>query len=194
MIGVEARTAAPVVSIRARGGVIFGSGGFTANAEMCLDYLRGPIFGGCTVATGEGDFVHIGGAVGAKLGNMNHAWRWPVILEQALRPGARRVAMGCLEWRQHDPGEPLRPPRRQREDPYNERTQAHFDWDPYTATYPNLILFMIYDQRTRERFGDTSGVILRPGLNAPFIRSGHTFEELDDVDRSTARRDWQTDR
>ena len=37
------------VTIRARKAVVFGSGGFTANPELCLNFLRGPIFGGCTV-------------------------------------------------------------------------------------------------------------------------------------------------
>jgi succinate dehydrogenase/fumarate reductase flavoprotein subunit len=179
VIGVEARTGpSQVVSIRARRGVIFGSGGFTANPDMCLNYLRGPIFGGCTVATGEGDFVHIGGAAGAKLANMNNAWLWPVLLEQALQSRSTPGGVGSL------PGDSMiqvnKYGRRvvNEKIQYNERTQAHFLWDPYRAEYPNLILFMIYDQRTRERFGGTNGVVLRPGLNAPFIHSGQTLEEL----------------
>ena len=61
---------------------------------------------------------------------------------------------------------------------YNERTQAHFYWDPHTCSYPNLILFIIYDQFTRERFGNTTGVVLRPGTSAPYVLTGQTLEEL----------------
>ncbi len=178
-IGLEAtsRDGRPV-TIRARKAVVFGSGGFTANPELCLNFLRGPIFGGCTVPTGEGDFVQIGSAAGAKLANMGHAWWWPVILEQALQ--FRSTPSGISQ----PPGDSMimvnRLGRRvvNEKIQYNERTQAHFAWDPHTCSYPNLILFMIYDQFTRERFGETSGVVVRPGLSAPYVLSGQTLDEL----------------
>ncbi|PWT86850.1 MAG: flavoprotein, partial [Blastocatellia bacterium] len=177
-VGLEAMTEDKTVSIRARKGVIFGSGGFTSNAEMSLNFLRGPVFGGCTVPSGQGDFVHIGAAAGAKLANMANAWWWPVILEQALQfrstPGGigqppgdsmitvnrygRRVVNECIQ--------------------YNERNQAHFAWDPQTCSYPNLIMFVIYDQFTRDRFGETSGLVVRQGITAPYILGGQTLEEL----------------
>jgi succinate dehydrogenase/fumarate reductase flavoprotein subunit len=178
IVGLEATTDDRMVAIRARKGVIFGSGGFTSNPELSLSFLRGPIFGGCTVPSGQGDFVHIGAAAGAKLANMANAWWWPVMLEQALQfrstPGGigqpsgdsmitvnrfgRRVVN---EWIQ-----------------YNERNQAHFAWDPHTCSYPNLIMFIIYDQFTRDRFAETSGLVVRQGIKAPYILSGQTLEEL----------------
>src|SRR5262245_33660773 len=166
------------VTIRARKAVVFGSGGFTANPELCLNFLRGPIFGGCTVPTGEGDFVQIGSAAGAKLANMGHAWWWPVILEQALQ--FRSTPSGISQ----GPGDSMimvnRLGRRvvNEKIQYNERTQADFERDPHTCSYPNLILFIIYDQFTRERFGETSGLVVRPGLEAPYVISGHALEEL----------------
>ncbi len=177
LVGLEATAGDRTVAIRARKGVIFATGGFTSNPEMCLSFLRGPIFGGCTVPSGQGDFVHIGSAAGAKLANMPHAWWFPQIVEQALQ--VRSTGTGALpsgdsmiavnrfgrrvvnEWVQ-----------------YNERTQAHFAWDPRTGSYPNLILFVVYDQFTRERFGDTSGIVVRPGIKASYIHSGQTLEEL----------------
>jgi 3-oxosteroid 1-dehydrogenase len=177
VVGLEATVDDRTVAIRARKGVIFGTGGFTSNPEMCLGFLRGPVFGGCTVPSGQGDFVHIGGAAGAKLANMAHAWWWPIILEQALQfrstpmgvnpSGDSMIAVNRFgrrvvnEWVQ-----------------YNERTQAHFVWDPHTCSYPNLILFVVYDQFTRERFGDRGGLVVRPGIKAPYILSGQTLEEL----------------
>ena len=177
VVGLEAATDNRTVAIRARKAVIFGTGGFTSNPEMCLSFLRGPIFGGCTVPSGQGDFVHIGSAAGAKLANMSHAWWWPIILEQALQfrstptgvnpSGDSMITVNRFghrvvnEWVQ-----------------YNERTQAHFAWDPRTCSYPNLILFVIYDQFTRERFGDRGGLVVRPGVKASYILSAQTLEEL----------------
>jgi succinate dehydrogenase/fumarate reductase flavoprotein subunit len=177
VVGVEAATEGKIVTIRAHKGVIFGTGGFTANAEMCFNYLRGPIFGGCGVQTNEGDLVKIASAVRAKLGNMNHAWWSSVLVEQALQnratpgntslPGDSSVSVNCYGKRVVN--EKLQ---------YNERTQAHFYWDPVTGRYPNQILMNIYDQSSRERFGGTSGAVVRPGLNAPYVISGNTLEEL----------------
>jgi succinate dehydrogenase/fumarate reductase flavoprotein subunit len=178
VVGLEATSENRTVAVRARKAVIFGSGGFTSNPELSLSFLRGPVFGGCTVPSGQGDFVHIGAAAGAKLANMANAWWWPVMLEQALQfrstPGGvgqpsgdsmitvnrfgRRVVN---EWIQ-----------------YNERNQAHFAWDPHTCGYPNLIMFILYDQFTRDRFGETSGLVVRQGIKAPYILSGQTLEEL----------------
>jgi succinate dehydrogenase/fumarate reductase flavoprotein subunit len=179
VIGIEGETRdGKTLTVRTRKAVIFGSGGFTANPELCLNFLRGPIFGGCTVPTGEGDFVHIGAAAGATLANMTNAWWWPVILEQALQ--FRSTPSGISQ----PPGDSMIQVNRfgrrvvNEQIQYNERTQAHFAWDPYTCSYPNLILFMIYDQFTRERFGTTDGLVLRPGLSAPYILAGETLEDL----------------
>jgi hypothetical protein len=179
VVGVEARTADnKTISVRARKGVIFGTGGFTANPDMSLNYLRGPIFGGCTVPTGEGDFVKIASSVRAKLANMTNAWWWPVMVEQALQnrstpggisqtPGDSVILVNCEGKRCVN--EKIQ---------YNERNQAHFYWDPVHGRYPNQIMMMVYDQPCRERFGGGGGMILRPGLNAPYVISGQTIEEL----------------
>ena len=179
VIGLEAKTGdSKLVSVRARKGVIFGSGGFTANPELSLNYLRGPIFGGCTVPAGEGDFVSMGAGVGAKLANMNNAWWWPVILEQALQ--SRSVPNGVAQ----PPGDSViqvnRYGRRCSNEKiqYNERTQSHFVWDPLTASYPNLIQFVIYDQFCRDRFGSGTGVVLKPGISAPYVLSAATLQDL----------------
>ena len=70
--------------IKANRGVIFTTGGFTHNKQMRLDFLKGPVFGGCAAPTCEGDFVHIGTKAGAQLGNMSNAWWAQLPLEQAL--------------------------------------------------------------------------------------------------------------
>ena len=179
VVGVEATTDSgrTTVAVRARKGVVFGSGGFTHNPEMCLNHLRGPIFGGCAAPTNEGDFVHIGTAAGASLGNMTNAWWWPVMLEPALQS---RDTRGFTQL----PGDSMIQVNRfghrvvNEKIQYNERTQAHFAWDPSRGEYPNLVLFMIYDEFTRERFGGTSAAIPSSGVTAPFVLEGQTLEEL----------------
>jgi len=54
VVGVEARKIdKSVVRIRARKGVIFGSGGFTQNRDLMQQFQPGPTFGGCAVPTNE---------------------------------------------------------------------------------------------------------------------------------------------
>jgi 3-oxosteroid 1-dehydrogenase len=183
VVGMEVKTGdQKTVTMRARKGVIFASGGFTANPDLCLNFLRGPIFGGCTVPTGEGDFIYIGTGVGAKLANMNNAWWWPVLVEQALQ--SRSVPRGIGELA----GESMilvnRHGRRTVNEKiqYNERTQSHFVWEPNSASFPNLIQFVIYDQFCRERFGgERMGLIAKPGISVPYVLTAQTLEELAQV-------------
>lgn len=138
--------------IGARKGVVFATGGFTHNIEMCQQFLKGPIYGGCAAPSAEGDFVGIGTATGARLGNMQNAWWVQIPLEESI--AVRSVATGiwCL------PGDSMiqvnRYGRRFVDEKfvYNERTQAHFVWDAMSGTYPNLISLLIYDERTSREY------------------------------------------
>jgi succinate dehydrogenase/fumarate reductase flavoprotein subunit len=178
VVGIEAKNESKTVAVRARKGVIFGTGGFTANADMSLRYLRGPIFGGCGVPTCEGDLITMATAVRAKLSNMNNAWWSSIPLDHALQnrsvpegggitPGDSSILVNCEGRRCCN--EKIQ---------YNERGQVHHYWDPVRARYPNAIMIMIYDQSCRERFGGTSGAIVRPGLTSPMVISGDTLEQL----------------
>ena len=168
-----------VKNIRARKGVVFGSGGFIHNKDMRLNYLRGPVYGGCTMAAAEGDFVSIGSAAGAKLGNMNNAWWAQILFEQAVENSA--VPMNVFI----PPGDSMilvnRYGKRYVNEKfvYNERSQSHFHWDPLRAEYPNLLSFMIYDQRVAE---DNSGIWPIPDIasvaSTPYVISGNTLTEL----------------
>jgi 3-oxosteroid 1-dehydrogenase len=192
VIGVEAITGDNrIVTVRAKRGVIFGSGGFTANTEMCLNYLRGVIFGGCAAPTNEGDLVPIATSVRAKLANMNHAWFWSVIVEQALQfrivpagigqiPGDSSILVNAYGTRCVN--EKIQ---------YNERTQVHFVWDPVRARYPNHIMIMLYDQSCRERFADSPiaqgigpGLIAKDGTTARHIMTAATLDGLTEVIRA----------
>jgi succinate dehydrogenase/fumarate reductase flavoprotein subunit len=96
VIGLEAITddGQRTVAVRARKGVIFGSGGFTHNRELRMKMLRGPVFSGCGPVTNEGDLIYIAGAVGAKFTNMAHAWWHPQVLELALQTTATNLSGG----------------------------------------------------------------------------------------------------
>jgi 3-oxosteroid 1-dehydrogenase len=181
VIGVETTTADnQTLSVRARRGVIFGSGGFTMNPDLCRTYLRGPIFGGCAAPTNQGDFVLIAQAVGAQLGNMANAFWGPCVVEQALvsrsvpsaifsLPGDSLIQVNCE-------GKRVADEKRY----YNDRTQVHFYYDPHRGRYPNLIQILIYDQRCRERFGTNNpfGIMSAPGTSAAAVMTAQTLDEL----------------
>ncbi|HYC55971.1 MAG TPA: FAD-dependent oxidoreductase [Candidatus Binatia bacterium] len=178
VIGVEAtRMDKTTVRLRARKGVIFGSGGFTNNKDLVLQFQPGPVFGGCAVPTNEGDFVYMGTAAGARLGQMSSAWRAQIVLEQALQfsstpddvfmpPGDSMILVN--RYGQRVVNETSN---------YNERTRVHFIWDSTRHEWTNLLLFMIYDQRTAELYGGRFP--LPPaGTQAPYVIKAAGAAEL----------------
>ena len=148
VIGLEARTGMRTTLIGAKRGVVFASGGFLHDERLALDYLRGPVLGGAAAPTATGDFVRLGGDVGARLGNMANAWWDQVVVELAV---LNRATRGDI----YSPfGDSMLMVNRyghralNEKAPYNERGQAHFDWDPHRGEYPNYLMFMIFDRGT----------------------------------------------
>jgi succinate dehydrogenase/fumarate reductase flavoprotein subunit len=144
---------------------------------MRENYLRGPIFGGCAVPTNEGDLVNIAIDTGVDLGNMNNAWWAQIPVEQALANTSTPSDIFAV------PGDSMiqvnRYGRRvvNEKIQYNERTQAHFVWDPVVGEYPNRVLFMIFDQRAIDIFGG-SYPIPGAGIDVPYLISGETWDDL----------------
>ena len=144
---VDRGDAAPV-RFGARRAVIFCSGGFTHNPELARSFLKGHIWGGCAAPGSTGDFIAIAQRAGAQLGNMGNAWWGQIPVELALKTPSVPADI----WQ--TPGDSMiqvnRHGRRfvNEKIQYNERTQAHFVWDPVRAEFPNLIGFMIWDART----------------------------------------------
>jgi 3-oxosteroid 1-dehydrogenase len=145
VIGAEIRAGLATRLIGARKGVIFATGGFLHNARLVLDHLRGPIFGGAASPQATGDFIGIGTQLGARLGNMANAWWDQVVVELAV---GNRATMGDV----YAPfGDSMLMVNKyghralNEKAPYNERSQAHFVWDPFKVEYPNLLMFMIFD-------------------------------------------------
>lgn len=178
--GVTAQHGGQSIAFHARKGVIFASGGFTHNIGMTEGFLPGPIAGGCAVPTNTGDFVGIAGRANARLDHMNKAWWGQVVLEQALvwrsvpddvffypagsmflvnKHGRRVVNERML---------------------YNERTRAHFIYDPVNGEFPNQLLFLVYDERMRLNPGAGRYTYPLPpaGRDAPYVLNGSTLEEL----------------
>lgn len=181
VIGVEADNAAGKTErFKARKAVIFATGGFTHDVELRKNYLSQPVLGGCAAPTNEGDFVHIGSAVGAKLRNMNYAWMCPIVLEKALKKDptligtfspsgdsmiyvdktGRRVANEKLA--------------------YNEMAQAFFKWDPTKSEYPNLVLIAVWDQRSQDHSSseEYGRFIVPKGVDDSHVIKGKTWETL----------------
>jgi len=180
VVGVQATHGNNTVVIRANKAVVFGSGGFTHNAEMRLNYLRGPIFGGCGVPTNTGDFVSIAIEMGAALGNMNNAWWAQNAFEQTQQntsvPNDLWLPFGDSMIQVNKYGRRVANEKMV----YNERTQAHFYWDASRTEYPNLLLFMIYDDHVAKNPSKWSfrDPIPAPGVDSPLVISGGTWQEL----------------
>ncbi len=138
-------------TIRCRGGVVFGSGGFAHSPELRGRFLRGPIAGGSGVPSNTGDLVEIGTRVGAQFGGMHNGWWNQQVLEAVddyahsvldvwAIPGDGMVLVNRFGVRAVD---------EKRE--YESRGRVHhaFSGDEYV----NRVMFMVYDRRTADRFG-----------------------------------------
>lgn len=178
VVGVEAQVQGDgEVSVRARRGVIFGTGGFTHHRQMMLDFQPYGTYGGCAVPSNTGDFITMASEIGARLGNMNGAFRLQVVLDQALEYSSILTDV----WQ--PPGDSMvlvnkygrRVVNEKRS--YNDRTRAHYHYDASQNDYPNRLLFMIWDQRTAEMYANRFPI---PPVDAtaPYVVQGDTFEEL----------------
>ena len=137
-------------TISVRGGVVFGSGGFAHSPELRERFLRGPIAGGSGVPSNTGDLVGIGTRAGAQFGGMHKGW-WNQQVLEAVDDYAHSV---LDVW--SVPGDSMLMVNRlgvraigeKRE--YESRGQVHHVYAG--DEYINRVMFMVYDQRTAERY------------------------------------------
>jgi len=152
VIGVEAMHGDKLVRIKARRGVVFGTGGYAHNTELVGLHQPG-IYGSCAMPGSTGDFIGIATAAGARMGALDTAWRTQVVLEEALEN--RAVGLGVFVV----PGDSMivvnKYGRRVGNEKvnYNDRTQLHFIFDPVNKEYPNQLQFMVFDERSLDAFG-----------------------------------------
>ncbi len=176
VVGVEAKTGQKILRIRARKGVIFGSGGFAHNAELTQRH-SGPIYGSCAAAGSTGDLLGMATAVGARMGSLGTAWRTQVLLEEALENPvvgrAINISPGDAMILVNKHGRRVVNEKRN----YNDRTRVHFDWDPTRAEYPNQLLFMLFDQRGIDVYGGNYP-IPQDIRESAYLITGSTWVEL----------------
>jgi len=152
VIGAEADSRGQPIRIRARRGVVFGTGGFSHNVDLCERH-QVALHGSCSTSGSTGDFIEIAQEAGAKMGSLHIAWRTPVLFEQAIEN--RAVAAGVFVL----PGDSMivvnKYGRRVVNEKrcYNDRTMVHFVYDPTREEYPNQLLFMLFDSRSLDAFG-----------------------------------------
>lgn len=152
VIGVEALHGDKLVRIKARKGVVFGTGGYAHNASLCGLHQPG-IYGACAMPGSTGDFISIATGAGARMGSLDTAWRTQVVLEEALEN--RAIGLGAFVL----PGDSMlvvnKYGRRIGNEKinYNDRTQLHFVFDPVRKEYPNHLQFMVFDSRSLDAFG-----------------------------------------
>lgn len=176
-IGVEAQTDGRQIRVRARRGVIFGSGGFAYNRELLNRHHLAPVYGGCGVATNTGDFVEIAAALGAQFGNMASGWRAQIVLEEALQ----YVTVPADVW--SPPGDSMflvnkygrRALNEKRN--YHDRTRMQVAYDANRWEFPNQLMFMIYDQRTAEMYAGVHPIPDVP-TGSPAVIVGATWDAL----------------
>jgi succinate dehydrogenase/fumarate reductase flavoprotein subunit len=179
VVGLELRIGRRGGFARARKGVVFGTGGFMHDPQLAREHLPGRVFGGCSVPTTAGDFVRIGQHVGASFAHMNKAWWKQVLVEEAVqRPdaGGSFLPFGdsMIQVNRHG--------RRvvNEKAPYNDRSQVHHHWDPTGREYPNLLLFMIWDEAVAQNDlkWPFRPPVPMPGERPPYLISGADWHEL----------------
>jgi succinate dehydrogenase/fumarate reductase flavoprotein subunit len=177
VVGLEAEADKATVTIRARKGVIFATGGYAHNPDFLHKYQRARFFGSCAMPMSEGDFISIAGAAGAQMGDLGAAWRTQVLLEECL--ASTQLAAGVF----YPPGDSMLQVNRygmralNEHRNYNDRTEAHGIYRETTAEFPNQIMYMVYDQRCAEAFAGAYPFPASPG-GAKHVISGATLEEL----------------
>ncbi len=153
VIGVEANDAdGKLMRIKARRGVIFGTGGYVHNTEL-VGLHQTALYGSCAMPGATGDFISIAAEAGAAMGNLGSAWRSQVVVEDALET---RALARCADYL---PGDSMivvnkygkRCVNEKRD--YNDRTRAHLGYDPTREEFPNQLMFMIFDERSLDAFG-----------------------------------------
>ncbi|OBF73022.1 FAD-binding protein [Mycobacterium sp. 852002-51613_SCH5001154] len=74
-IGLQGRS----IDVRARNGVILGTGGFEWDPALAQAFLRGPMHGAVSPPNNTGDGLRMAMAQGADLANMGEAWWVPIV-------------------------------------------------------------------------------------------------------------------
>ncbi|MFA7439914.1 MAG: FAD-dependent oxidoreductase [Sphingomonadaceae bacterium] len=176
VIGVAAETENGAIHIRARRGVVFGTGGFAHNTDL-INHHQTALYGSCASTGATGDLIPIASEIGAKSGGLHMAWRTQVVLEEALQNRAMGLGAFFL------PGDSMiavnkygkRVVNEKRD--YNDRTRVHFTFDPTREEYPNQLMFMVFDARSLDAFGGSYPIPVDV-RESPWLIQGNSLAEL----------------
>ena len=176
VVGVEALQGDKTLRVKARKGVVFGTGGYSHNVQLC-DMHQPYVYGSCALPGSTGDFIPLAQEAGAMMGDLGYAWRSQVVLGEAL--ANRGVGWGAFVL----PGDSMilvnkygkRVVNEKRD--YNDRTQAHFPYDPAHEEYPNHLIFMLFDARSLDAFGGAFP-FPAPGGSQPHMIKGSSWADL----------------
>lgn len=179
VVGLELRYRHNLRLAHARKAVIFASGGYAHNREMVERYLPGKVFGSCATLGAQGDFVNIGIEVGAQLGNMRNAWWKQVPVEASLdtpSPPGIWSPWGDSMIQVNKYGRRVVNEKMA----YHDRAQIHTVYDPSRREYPNLVLFMIYDDAvaSSESMEGMRRPVPMPGDDPGFVIRGDGWGDL----------------
>ncbi len=174
--GVEAQSGDKVVRIKARRGVVFGTGGYAHNTEL-IGLHQTALYGSCAASGSTGDFIPIAQQAGARMGSLHTAWRTQVLIEEALENRMLGFAAFVL------PGDSMivvnkygkRVCNEKRD--YNDRTMIHFAFDSTREEFPNHLLYLITDARSLDAFGGAFP-FPRDKRESRFLIEGATIDEL----------------
>lgn len=151
VVGVRVDTEGGSRYLRAGGGVVFASGGFTHAADLGRAHLHASILGGAAVHTNTGDFVRIAIELGLPLRGMGDPWMAPIPIELAhdawmcplfVTPGDSMLMVNRYGRRVLN-----------EKGVYNEVARVFGAWDPQRMEYPNLLMFLVFDDRVRRLWG-----------------------------------------
>ncbi|MFV3073531.1 FAD-dependent oxidoreductase [Niveispirillum fermenti] len=176
VIGLEARTGERTVTIGARKGVIFATGGFAHNTDL-LQLHQTMLYGSCAVPQSQGDFIGMAASAGAVPGTLSTAWYTQVVLDQALENRVMGVGVFFV------PSDSMvlvnkyghRVVNEKRN--YNDRTKVHYVYDPVNADYPNQLLFMLFDHRALDAYGGNYPLPENPDA-ASYLIKGDSLDQL----------------
>lgn len=138
----------------ARRAVVLASGGFEWNANLCREFLRGPLEASASPSANEGDAVVMAMELGCALGNMSEAWWMPLIHV----PGEEYEGKALFRLSPHErtvPGSIMvnRAGRRFVDEAhnYNDIGRAFHTFDPVAFDFPNLPAWILFDHEAKSR-------------------------------------------
>ncbi len=175
--GLEVVAGGKTKAYHANKGIIFCYVGYTHNKEMLRNLQRGPVYGGCASPECEGDFISMASGIGAKIGNMQGAFRAQCLFENEIsNPNAANNCFfiaGDSVFQVNKYGKRVLNEKRN----YNDRGMVHFAWDQNKAEWTNQLLFLIADKRCVE-YWEGFPPYATAGIDLQYLIQGNTLKEL----------------